>query len=76
VVPPESKQPQPEPENERVDAKFKKVLPVQYFAGLAQHYMKEYGVTRQQLGRVSVKSHFNASPLCALPEAMHTGAGQ
>ena len=62
VVPPESKQSQPEPENgERVDSKFKKVLPVQYFAALAQHYMKEYGVTREQLGQVSVKSHFNAS---------------
>ena len=62
VAPPEPKQSQPEPENdERVDSKFKKVLPVQYFADLAQHYMKEYGVTRQQLGQVSVKSHFNAS---------------
>ena len=62
VVPPESKQSLPKPENdERVESKFKKVLPVQYFAALAQHYMKEYGVTREQLGQVSVKSHFNAS---------------
>ena len=62
VAPPEPKQSQPEPEkDERVDSKFKKMLPVQYFADLAQHYMKEYGVTRQQLGQVSVKSHFNAS---------------
>ncbi len=62
VVPPEPGQSQPEPENdERVDTKFRKMLPVQYFAGLAQHYMKEYGVTREQLGQVSVKSHFNAS---------------
>lgn len=67
AAPPEARQPQPEkmvqpePENcERVDLKFKKVLPVQYFADLAKHYMKEYGVTREQLGRVSVKSHFNA----------------
>ncbi len=53
---------QPEPEkNERVDAKFRRMLPVQYFAELARHYMKEYGVTREQLGLVSVKSHFNAS---------------
>ena len=62
AAPPEPKQSQPEPEkDERVDSKFKKMLPVQYFAGLAQHYMKEYGVTREQLGQVSVKSHFNAS---------------
>lgn len=62
AAPPESKQSQPEPENdERVDTKFRKMLPVQYFAGLAQHYMKEYGVTREQLGQVSVKSHCNAS---------------
>ncbi|MBN2299482.1 MAG: thiolase family protein [Deltaproteobacteria bacterium] len=59
---PEPIQSQPEPENdERVDTKFRKMLPVQYFAGLARHYMKEYGVTREQLGQVSVKSHFNAS---------------
>ena len=59
--------PEPEPsrqgqeQDERVDVKFRKVLPVQYFADLARHYMKEYGVTREQLGQVSVKSHFNAS---------------
>jgi len=58
VVQPESKKPE---EDEKVDSKFRKMLPVQYFAGLAQHHMKEYGVTREQLGLVSVKSHFNAS---------------
>jgi len=58
TAPPEPQQPQPE--NERVDAKFRKMLPVQYFAELARHYMKEYGVTREQLGQVSVKSHYNA----------------
>jgi len=74
--PPVSGQPQPKPENaapepspslpependERVDSKFRKVLPVQYFAALARHYMKEYGVTREQLGQVSVKSHSSGS---------------
>jgi acetyl-CoA acetyltransferase len=39
----------------------KRQLPVDGFAFLAQHYMKEYGVTREQLGLVSVKSHYNAS---------------
>ncbi|HRW81809.1 MAG TPA: thiolase family protein, partial [Desulfomonilia bacterium] len=58
AAPPE---PQPDQEDERVDAKFRKMLPVQYFAGIARHYMKEFGVTREQLGQVSVKSHFNAS---------------
>ncbi len=62
AAPPEPRQPQPEPEkDEKVDAKFRRMLPVQYFAGLAHHHMKEYGVTREQLGQVSVKSHFNAS---------------
>jgi acetyl-CoA acetyltransferase len=61
-APPLAEQPRPEQEqDERVDVKFRKVLPVQYFAGLAQRYMKEYGVTREQLGQVSVKSHLNAS---------------
>jgi acetyl-CoA acetyltransferase len=36
-------------------------LPVIGFAALAQHYIKEYGVTGEQLGLVSVKSHYNAS---------------
>ncbi|HOO44926.1 MAG TPA: thiolase family protein [Deltaproteobacteria bacterium] len=62
VVRPEPENPQPEPENdERIDSRFRKMLPVQYFAELARHYMREYGVTREQLGRVSVKSHLNAS---------------
>lgn len=61
ATPPDHGQSMPEPERERVDTKFKKVLPVQYFASLAQHYMKEYGVTREQLGQISVKSHLNAS---------------
>lgn len=36
-------------------------LPVDYFAMLARHYMKEFGIKRDQLGQVSVKSHYNAS---------------
>ncbi len=46
---------------ETVESKFKKVSPVQFFADLAHHHMREYGVTREQLGLVSVKSHHNAS---------------
>lgn len=75
VAPPASGQPRPEsppaPEStpsrpgtendERVESKFKKVSPVRFFADLAQRHMKEYGVTREQLGQVSVKSHYNAS---------------
>jgi acetyl-CoA acetyltransferase len=38
-----------------------KRLPVIAFAALAQYYMKENGITRDQLAQVSVKSHFNAS---------------
>lgn len=36
-------------------------LPVLAFAELARYYMKEKGVTRDQLAQVSVKSHYNAS---------------
>ncbi len=36
-------------------------LPVLNFAALAQYYMKENGITRDQLAQVSVKSHYNAS---------------
>ena len=36
-------------------------LPIQSFAELAQHYMQTYGVTRQHLAQVSMKSHANAS---------------
>jgi acetyl-CoA acetyltransferase len=36
-------------------------LPVIFFASLAQYYMEENGITREQLGRISVKSHYNAS---------------
>jgi len=36
-------------------------LPVHFFAALAQQHMKDYGTTREQLGQVSVKSHYNAS---------------
>lgn len=36
-------------------------LPVQRFAEMAQHYMTSYGVTRDQLAQISVKSHANAS---------------
>ncbi|MEW6186087.1 MAG: thiolase family protein [Thermodesulfobacteriota bacterium] len=38
-----------------------KRLPVMAFAALAQYYMKENGITRDQLAQVSVKSHYNAS---------------
>jgi acetyl-CoA acetyltransferase len=38
-----------------------KNLPVHFFAALARHYMENYGITREQLGQISVKSHFNAS---------------
>jgi acetyl-CoA acetyltransferase len=36
-------------------------LPVHAFADLAHHYMATYGVTREHLAQVSVKSHANAS---------------
>jgi acetyl-CoA acetyltransferase len=36
-------------------------LPVHAFADMAQHYMATYGVTREHLAQVSVKSHSNAS---------------
>jgi len=36
-------------------------LPVHSFAELAQYYMQTYGVTREHLAQVSVKSHSNAS---------------
>jgi acetyl-CoA acetyltransferase len=36
-------------------------LPVHGFAELARHYMATYGVTRQHLGQIAVKSHYNAS---------------
>lgn len=36
-------------------------LPVLAFAELTRYYMKEKGVTRDQLAQVSVKSHYNAS---------------
>jgi acetyl-CoA acetyltransferase len=39
----------------------KRQLPVNSFASLAQYYMREYGISREQLGLVSVKSHYNAS---------------
>jgi acetyl-CoA acetyltransferase len=38
-----------------------KKLPVYAFAGMARHYMATYGVTREHLAQVSVKSHYNAS---------------
>ena len=40
---------------------LEKKLPVHRFAELASHYMQEYGITRDQMGLVSVKSHYNAS---------------
>ncbi len=36
-------------------------LPVESFAEMAQQYMTQYDVTRDQLAQVSVKSHYNAS---------------
>jgi acetyl-CoA acetyltransferase len=35
--------------------------PVQIFAEIAKQHMREYGITRDQLAQVSVKSHYNAS---------------
>ncbi len=43
------------------ESKPKRQLPVQHFAAMARHYMKEYGLTLEQLGQISVKSHYNAS---------------
>jgi acetyl-CoA acetyltransferase len=44
------------------ESKFpKRQLPVQRFAAMSRHYIKEYGLTQGQLGQVSVKSHYNAS---------------
>lgn len=36
-------------------------MPVHGFAQMAKRHMAEYGTTRDQLARVAVKSHFNAS---------------
>jgi benzoylsuccinyl-CoA thiolase BbsB subunit len=36
-------------------------LPVHVFADMARHYMATYGMTREHLAQVSVKSHYNAS---------------
>jgi acetyl-CoA acetyltransferase len=44
-----------------IEPKSIRQLPVVGFAALAQYYMKEYGITRDQLARVAVKSHYNAS---------------
>jgi len=46
---------------EEKESNPKRQLPVMGFAAMAQYYMKEYGLTREQLGQVSVKSHYNAS---------------
>lgn len=35
--------------------------PVNVFAAMAQRHMQEYGTTHDQLAKVSVKSHYNAS---------------
>jgi acetyl-CoA acetyltransferase len=62
VVPPGAGQTQTEPEKtESTEKQRKRLLPVNYFAALAKFYMQEYGVTRDQLNQVSVKSHYNAS---------------
>lgn len=45
---PEGKQPQ-------------RQLPIHGFAAMAHQYMATYGVTREQLAGISVKSHYNAS---------------
>jgi len=36
-------------------------LPVHSFAELAQYYMQTYGIAREHLAQVAVKSHYNAS---------------
>lgn len=62
VTKPPSKPSQPAPKKmEEAEEQSKKQLPVYQFAALAQYYMQAYGVTRAQLGQVSVKSHYNAS---------------
>jgi acetyl-CoA acetyltransferase len=48
-------------EEEQKESEPKMALPVHFFAALAQQHMKNYGTTREQLGQVSVKSHYNAS---------------
>ncbi len=49
-----------EKEKERLSNSTRR-LPVVNFAALAQYYMQEHGITRDQLGQISVKSHYNAS---------------
>jgi acetyl-CoA acetyltransferase len=53
--------PEEKEKKEAEESKSQRGLPVLGFAALAQYYMKEYGITREQLGLVSVKSHYNAS---------------
>lgn len=48
-------------ENADGSANEDRKLPIHSFADMAQHYMQHYGVTRDQLAQVSVKSHYNAS---------------
>jgi len=64
VIPPKIKEQtqvaSPEKKEKR-ESQPKMQLPVFYFAEMAQYYMKEYGITREQLGQISVKSHYNAS---------------
>ncbi len=38
-----------------------KATPVHWFAELARQHMDDFGTTRDQLARISVKSHYNAS---------------
>ncbi len=48
-------------ENADGSANEDRKLPIHSFADMAQHYMDQYGITRDQLAQVSVKSHYNAS---------------
>ncbi|MBW1785056.1 MAG: thiolase family protein [Deltaproteobacteria bacterium] len=59
-VRPKSKPRDGAPAKEKNAFQSEKKLPVQFFAAIAQQHMAEYGTTRDQLARVSVKSHYNA----------------
>jgi acetyl-CoA acetyltransferase len=58
---PSQNQPAKKGKKQEIVTKSMRQLPVVNFAAMAQYYLKEYGTTRDQLGQVSVKSHYNAS---------------
>jgi acetyl-CoA C-acetyltransferase len=60
-VPSQVEPPKKKAEDEKKISETKDALPVQFFAAVAQQHMKDYGTTRDQLGQVSMKSHYNAS---------------